>query len=605
MLWGWNVMGIFRGTDLKRAMPPVLLAVILAAGTASAQPQTPARANFENIAPESATGRSEKQAVRAVSYLNAAANPLAAAAGAEIMAAGGSAVDAAIATALVLNLVEPQSAGIGGGGFMLVWDNARKTLRAFDGRETAPAGVDRRLFFDAAGRRKGFMEAVVGGASVGVPGMLRMFELVHADYGRLPWAALFQPAIRLAETGFAVSPRLHALLERDQQLRSNPPARALFYTESGAPKPVGSLLANVPFAAVLRRIAAEGADAFYRGQIAADIVAAVRDAANPGAMTLEDLASYRARERDPVCAPYRVYRVCTMPPPSSAVNMLQALGILAHFDLGQLHPLSPDAVHLIAQASRLGYADRDYYVGDPDHIRLPLEGMIDRGYLAGRAKLLDPGRGSIIPAAPGEPPSKHGALPAYGRDSAIELPSTTHVSTVDAARNAVAMTVTIENVFGSKQMVHGFLLNNQLTDFSAEAEENGRAVANRIEPNKRPRSSMAPTVVFNADGSLRLVVGSPGGSRILGYVAQTVIGVLDWQLDIQQAISLPHYLDRNTGLELEEGTAAAGLADTMRARGHKASVIELNSGLQGIEIHRDGSLIGGADPRREGVAVGR
>lgn len=596
-------MGIFRRTRLKRAMPAslaLLLGLFLAAEAAFGQ----TRSNFEAIAPESATGRSEKQATRAGSYMTAAANPHAAEAGAGIMAAGGSAVDAAIATALVLNLVEPQSAGIGGGGFMLVWDNARKMLRAFDGRETAPAGVDRRLFFDAAGRRKGFMEAVVGGASVGVPGMLRMFELVHAEYGRLPWATLFQPAIRLAEAGFPVSPRLHALLERDQQLRQMPQARALFYTEAGAAKPVGSLLVNPAFAAVLRRVATEGANAFYTGQIAADIVAAVRNAPNPGAMALEDLAAYRAKERDPVCAPYRVYRVCSMPPPSSAVNMLQALGILSHFDLAQLAPLSPEAVHLIAQAGRLGYADRDVYIGDPDHVRMPLDGMTERGYLAGRARLLDPARGSTIPATAGEPPSKHGAV-HFGRDSAIELPSTTHVSTVDAARNAVAMTVTIENVFGSKQMVHGFLLNNQLTDFSAEAEENGRPVANRIEPGKRPRSSMAPTVVFNADGSLRLVVGSPGGSRILGYVAQTVIGVLDWQLDIQQAISLPHYLDRNTGLELEEGTAAAALAETMRARGHKASVIDLNSGLQGIEIRSDGSLLGGADPRREGVAVGR
>ena len=531
-------MGIFRETGLKNAVPAglaVLLAVTLAAGSGFTQP----RSNFESIAPEAATGRSEKQATRAASYMNAAANPLAAEAGAEIMAAGGSAVDAAIATALVLNLVEPQSAGIGGGGFMLVWDNARKTLRAFDGRETAPAGVDRRLFFDAAGRKKGFMEAVVGGASVGVPGMLRMFELVHADYGRLPWAALFQPAIRLAEAGFPVSPRLHALLDGDRQLRQMPQARALFYTADGAAKPAGSLLVNAPLAAVLRRVAVEGADVFYTGQIAADIVAAVRNAPNPGGMAPEDLATYRAKERDPVCAPYRVYRVCTMSPPSSAVNMLQALGILSHFDLARLNPLAPDAVHLVAQAERLGYADRDFYVGDPDHVRMPLEGMTERGYLAGRAKLLDHARGSTQPAAPGEPPSKHGAA-NFGKDSAIELPSTTHVSTVDAARNAVAMTVTIENVFGSKQMVHGFLLNNQLTDFSAEAEENGRPVANRIEPGKRPRSSMAPTVVFNADGSLRLVVGSPGGSRILGYVAQTVIGVLDWKLDVQQAISLPH-----------------------------------------------------------------
>ncbi|MEK9967796.1 MAG: gamma-glutamyltransferase, partial [Ferrovibrio sp.] len=523
----------------------------------------------------------------------AAANPLAAEAGAAIMAQGGSAVDAAIATALVLNLVEPQSAGIGGGGFMLVWDNAKRRLRAFDGRETAPAGVDRRLFFDPAGRRKTFMEAVVGGASVGVPGMLRMFELAHAEYGRLPWAALFQPVIQLAETGFAVSPRLHALLEGDRYLRQIPQARELFYTESGAARPVGSLLINRPFATVLRRIAVEGAVAFYEGQVAADIVAAVRNAANPGGMVLADLAGYRAKERDPVCAPYRVYRVCTMPPPSSAVNMLQALGILSHFDLARHGPLSAEAVHLIAQAERLGYADRDFYVGDPDRVRMPLEGMMDPGYLAGRARLLDPERGSSQPATPGEPPTKHGSLPLYGRDAAIELPSTTHVSVVDSARNAVSMTVTIENVFGSKQMVHGFLLNNQLTDFSTDAEDrDGRPVANRIEPDKRPRSSMAPTVVFNTDGSLRLVVGSPGGSRILGYVAQAIVGVLDWNLDIQQAISLPHYLDRNTGLELEEGTAAAGLADVMRGRGHKVGVLELNSGLHGIEVRPGASPMG-------------
>lgn len=564
----------------------------------------PAPKNFESIAPESATGRAEKQAVRASQYMAAAANPLAAEAGAAILAKGGSAVDSAIATALVLNLVEPQSAGIGGGGFMLIWDAAQKKLRAFDGRETAPAAVDRRLFYDAAGDRKRFMDAVVGGASVGVPGMLRMFELVHGDYGKLPWSELFQPAIALAESGFPVSPRLYALLRENTSFQINPQARALFYAADGNPKPVGSLLVNRPLADTFRRVAKEGAQAFYTGEIAADIVAAVRQAPqNPGGMALEDLAVYKAKERDPVCAPYRAYRVCTMPPPSSSVNMLQALGILAHFDLGKLPPLSPDAVHLVAQASRLAYADRELYVGDPDFVQMPLAGMTERGYIAQRARLLDPQKGSAEPAAPGEPPSRHGAL-FFGRDSAIELPSTTHVSTVDAQRNAVAMTVTIENVFGSRQMVRGFILNNQLTDFSSEAVENGRLVANRIEPGKRPRSSMAPTVVFDADGALRLVVGSPGGSRILGYVAQTVIGVLDWNLDIQQAISLPHYLDRNAGLELEKDTEAASLADAMRQRGHKVSIGDLNSGLQGIEV-RGGELIGGADPRREGIAVGR
>ncbi len=590
-------------TKRSSCLPGVLaIMLVLAMVPAWAQPRT----MFENIAPEAATGRTEKAAVRASQYMAAAANPHAAEAGAQIMASGGSAVDAAIAAALVLNLVEPQSAGIGGGGFMLVWDNARQRLRAFDGRETAPAGVNLQLFYDAAGKKKSFMEAVVGGASVGVPGMLRMFELVHAEYGKLPWADLFQPAIRLAEAGFTVSPRLHELLSQDRYLRDIPQARALFYTADGAAKPTGSLLVNTAFATVLRRIASEGANAFYSGAIAADIVATVNAApGNPGNMTLADLAGYRAQERDPVCAPYRAYRVCTMPPPSSAVNMLQALGILSHFDLARHAPLSPEAVHLIAQAERLGYADRDYYVADPDHVQMPLSGMTDRGYLAGRARQVDPLQGSSQPAQPGEPPTKHGAVQSFGRDSAVELPSTTHVSTVDMQRNAVAMTVTIENVFGSKQMTHGFLLNNQLTDFSSEAEENGRPVANRIAPGKRPRSSMAPTVVFNGDGSLRLVVGSPGGSRILGYVAQTIIGVLDWNLDIQQAISLPHYLDRNTGLELEKDTAAASLAEIMRARGHRVNVIELNSGLQGIEVMPGGDLVGGADPRREGVARGR
>lgn len=563
----------------------------------------PVPKSFESIAPESATGRSEKRAVRVSQYMAAAANPLAAEAGAAILAKGGSAVDSAIATALVLNLVEPQSAGIGGGGFMLVWDAAQKKLRAFDGRETAPAAVDRRLFYDKAGDRKRFIDAVVGGASVGVPGMLRMFEQVHGEYGKLPWAELFEPAIALAERGFPVSPRLYALLRENTSFQNNPQAMALFYAADGNPKSVGSLLVNQPLADTFRRVARDGAQAFYTGEIAADIVAAVRGAPqNPGGMTVEDLAGYRAKERDPVCAPYRAYRVCTMPPPSSSVNMLQALGILSHFNLAQYAPLSPDAVHLMAQASRLAYADRDLYVGDPDFVQMPLTGMTERGYIAGRARLVDPQRGSTEPAQPGEPPSRHGML--FGRDSAIELPSTTHVSTVDVQRNAVAMTVTIENVFGSRQMVRGFILNNQLTDFSSEAVENGRPVANRIEPGKRPRSSMAPTVVFNADGSLRLVVGSPGGSRILGYVAQTVIGVLDWNLDIQQAISLPHYLDRNVGLELEKDTEVAGLADVMRQRGHKVSIGELNSGLQGIEI-RGGELIGGADPRREGIAVGR
>lgn len=567
-----------------------------------AQPQPAAPAAYESIAPEAQTGRAEKAAVIASRYMVSSANPLAAQAGAQIMAEGGSAVDTAIATALVLNLVEPQSSGIGGGGFMLVWDAEAKKLRAFDGRETAPAGVDRKLFYDAVGKKKPFLDAVVGGASVGVPGLLRMFELAHGAYGRLPWAMLFDPAIRMAEQGFAISPRLHDLLARDSRLRDNATARDLFYQADGSPKPVGSLLVNRALAETLRRVAREGASAFYTGDIAADIVSAVRAAPNPGAISMADLAGYSAVERDPSCIAYRVYRVCTMPPPSSSIAMLQMLGILAQFDLPKLQPAGPDAIDIIAQASRLAYADRDFYIGDPDHVRLPLTGLLDRAYLRDRATLIRPGQVAPQPAAPGEPPQREGRL--YGRDTAPELPSTSHVSVVDAARNAVSMTITIENVFGSRQMVRGFLLNNQLTDFSADAVSNGRPVANRIEPGKRPRSSMTPVVAFDADGALRLVVGSPGGSRIIGYVARTVIGVLDWQMDIQQAIAQPHFLDRNVGLELEAGTPLAGLADEMRTRGHKVSVGEQGSGLQGIEV-RSGRLIGGADPRREGVAIGR
>lgn len=590
-------------TAFKHGIAVLAAAILLPAFVqrTSAQPQPAAPPAYESIAPEAQTGRAEKSAVIADQHMVSAANPLAAEAGAQVMAEGGSAVDAAIATALVLNLVEPQSSGIGGGGFMLVWDAAAKKLRAFDGREIAPAGVDRNLFYDAAGKKKPFLDAVVGGASVGVPGLLRMFELVHREYGRLPWARLFDPAIRMAEQGFAVSPRLHALLARDSRLRDNAAARDLFYQADGSPKPIGSLLVNTALADTLRRVAREGAGVFYGGDIAADIVSAVRAVPNAGALSLADLASYSAVERDPSCIAYRVYRVCTMPPPSSSIAMLQMLGMLAQYDLPKLQPAGPEAIDIIAQASRLAYADRDFYIGDPDHVRLPA-GLLDRGYLRDRAGLIRPGQAAPQPAAPGEPPQREGRL--YGRDTAPELPSTSHVSVVDAARNAVSMTVTIENVFGSRQMVRGFLLNNQLTDFSADAVSNGRPVANRIEPGKRPRSSMTPVVAFNADGSLRLVVGSPGGSRIIGYVARTVIGVLDWEQDIQQAIAQPHFLDRNTGLELEAGTPLAALADEMRARGHKVSVGELGSGLQGIEI-RSGRLIGGADPRREGVAIGR
>lgn len=579
----------------------LVLSLVLGAFAAPGLAQQPVPSN-EVIAPEAATGWADKKAVSARNHLTAAANPLAAAVGAKILAKGGSAVDAAIATGLALNVVEPQSSGIGGGGFMLVWDADKKRLRAFDGRETAPAAVDPKLFYDGE-RKKKFIDAVVGGASVGVPGELRLFELAHKEYGKLSWPELFEPAIELAEKGFPMSPRLFELLAAETRFPINPVAKDLYYTDEGKPKPVGTQIINAQLGQTFRLIARDGADAFYKGTIANDIVTAVRNApGNPGRMTTDDLANYKAKERDPLCLPYRTYKVCTVPPPSSSVNMLQMFGILAHFDVPALKPTSPEAITMLAQAGRIAYADRDFYVGDTDFVKAPIRGLIDPSYLRQRAMLLNRERGSDQPVQPGEPPEKQGMM--FGKDASPEIPSTTHVSIVDKDRNAVAMTVTIEAGFGSRQMARGFILNNQLTDFSADAEVDGKPVANRIEAGKRPRSSMAPTIVFEGEDKLRLVVGSPGGARILGYVAQTVVGVLDWKLNIQQAINMPHYLDRNTGLELESETSLAGLAEKMKARGHKVTVGELNSGLHGIEVMPDGTLRGGADPRREGVAVG-
>ncbi len=529
----------------------------------------------------------------------AAANPLAAEAGRAMLRRGGSAVDAAIATQMVLTLVEPQSSGIGGGAFLLHFDKGSGTIDAFDGRETAPAAIAPTVFLDAAGKPKPFMEAVVGGQSVGVPGVPRLLEGAHRTYGKLPWKDLFQPAIALAENGFAVSPRLHALLAREKHLKDDPAAGAYFYDPAGAPWPVGHVLKNAPLAETLRAIAAQGADAFYGGAIGADIVAAV--AARAGAMTLEDLAGYRAKQRAPLCRPYRVWLICTMPPPTSGgIASLQILGMLEAFDMGALAPGSPEAVHLVSETSRLAFADRARFVADTDFVDVPVDALLERGYLRRRAALISPDW-SLGQAGPGTPVPQKGD--AFGDGRAVELPSTSHLSVVDGDGNAVAMTTSVENVFGARLMVRGFLLNNQLTDFSFRPEANGRPVANRVEPGKRPRSSMSPTLVFDGKGRLVMTVGSPGGSRIIGYVVETVIGVLDWGLDMQAAISLPRHVNRNGATELEAGTPLADTVDALRAKGHQVKLRPLISGLHGIRVTPRG-LDGGADPRREGVAVG-
>lgn len=561
------------------------------------------------LAPEAASGYVDKPGWTARSFMVSAANPLAVDAGYDIIKQGGSAVDAAIAVQMVLGLVEPQSSGLGGGSLMLHFDGKR--LRALDGRETAPAAADERLFQDAGGNPMTYFDGLIGGRSVGVPGMLRMLERAHQQHGKLPWEALFAPAIRLAEQGFEVSPRLAKLLRDDPYLRQDPVAAAYFYDQYGQPRPVGHLLRNPALAAVMRRVASEGADAFYTGDIARDMVRKVRlHPRNPGRLTAEDIATYQAREREPLCATYRIWRICGMPPPSSGgLAVAQIMGILENTNIATLAPdsngLNAQAVHLFSEAGRLAYADRNRYVADPEFVPIPggAASLLDKRYLAQRAGLI--GERSMGTAAAGKP---DGMEVAWGDDVSPELPSTTHISVVDREGQAVAMTSTVESAFGSRQMVHGFLLNNELTDFSYLSVDDAGPVANRVQGGKRPRSSMAPTMVFDrSSGKLLLLLGSPGGGYIINYVAKTLVGVLDWRMDVQQAISLPNFGSRNGATELERNRFSAHFISVLKQKDHQIRLDEQTSGLQAImRVYRNGEEVwfGGADPRREGVARG-
>jgi gamma-glutamyltranspeptidase/glutathione hydrolase len=552
-------------------------------------------------APEGATGRAAHALGRSTKYMVAAANPLAAEAGREMLRAGGSAVDAAIAVQLVLTLVEPQSSGLGGGAFLVHWDARTRTVATLDGRETAPASATPERFLARDGKPMPFMAAVVGGRSVGVPGTMRLVEAAHRRWGKLAWARLFEPAIRLAEDGFSISPRLNGLLRQDTALRADRIARAQFYEADGAPKPVGTVLRNPALARTLRTLATEGADAFYAGPIADDIVSSVMlHPANPGDMTLADLAAYRAVERPPVCGTYRIYRVCGMGPPSSgAIALQQILGVLETANLARMGP-GPQAVHWFAEAGRLAFADRALYLADPDFVAVPVRGLIDPDYVRGRAALVRPER-SMRRASPGDPPFRKSerAAPPEGIEH-----GTSHISVVDADGNAVAMTTTIESQFGARIMTRsGFLLNNELTDFNFAPVQDGRPVANRVEGGKRPRSSMAPTIVFDAFGRLYAVTGSPGGSQIVGFVAKTLVAILDWKLDPQTAVDLPNALSRNGPTELEAGTEAEAWKPALETKGHDVVLTEMTSGIQAIVVTPEGFL-GGADSRREGVAIG-
>lgn len=573
------------------------------------------------LAPEAASGfRSDLQTRHATKYMAAAANPLAAEAGRDMLRQGGSAIDAAIAMQAVLTLVEPQSSGIGGGALIVLWDG--KKVRTYDGRETAPAGATEKLFLQADGTPMPFTQAQIGGRSVGTPGVLRALELAHQKHGRLPWAKLFEPAITLAEQGFAISPRLHRLIAADSSLRRSPEMVAYFLNADGSPKAVGTRLQNPAFAGVLRRIAHEGPDALYKGPVAEEIVAKVQGHANPGSLTLNDLKGYSAKERAPLCTDYKRWQVCGMPPPSSGgIAVAQILGTLEalesrdkRFALAPMKPLetgapagiepTPDAVHLISEAERLAYADRAQYVADTDFVPVPVKGLVDPAYLTSRAALI--GDRSMGTAKPGTPP---GIQVAYAPDRSPLRISTSQVVAVDDLGGAVSMTTTVESAFGSHLMVQGFLLNNQMTDFSFIPEENGQKVANRVEPGKRPRSSMAPTLIFDRQsGEFVATLGSPGGSQIIEYVAKTTIGLLDWNLDPQAAISLPNFGSRNGPTELEQGQFSAGLIQALKDKGHSVNEIDMTSGTQAIVRVRDAqgnaSWAGGADPRREGEALG-
>ncbi|MDO6459123.1 gamma-glutamyltransferase [Granulosicoccaceae sp. 1_MG-2023] len=551
--------------------------------------------------PEFTSGRIPQQLASAEKHMVASANPYATEAGLAILRRGGSAVDAAIAVQLVLNLVEPESSGIGGGGFALLWDAGKQQLSTIDGREKAPMQAGESLFIEN-GETMNWWEALAGGRSVGTPGVPAMLWEMHQKGGKLPWAALFEPAISLAEDGFEISPKLaHSIANNTNPALGRYDAAWDYFFPGGQALKKGRVVKNPAFADTLRRLAQLGPAAFYKGQIAMDIVDTVRGARdNPGLLSEADLAAYKAVERPPVCAPWRQFRICGMGPPTSGgVTVIQIMKLLEELDYARLTPMSAEFTHWFTQASRLAYADRDRYLADSDFVDVPVEGLLDESYLAGRRKLMreqDTG-----PLSAGQPPGAETALlDAYSPEPA----GTTHFSIIDADGNAVSMTSSIEMAFGSTLMVRGFLLNNQLTDFSfAPTDQDGQKVANRVEPGKRPRSSMSPMMVFNDQGELYMLIGSPGGSRIIGYVARTLLATLGFGLDIQQAIDLPHVVNRNGSTDLEAGTAAESLADALRERGHEVSIRDLNSGLHGIVI-LDHLLTGGADPRRVGEARG-
>ncbi|MEM9043142.1 MAG: gamma-glutamyltransferase [Pseudomonadota bacterium] len=546
--------------------------------------------------PEAASGWTPKPEVLAKQQMIVAANPLATAAGLDMLNAGGSAADAAIASLLVLNVVEPQSSGIGGGAFALV--HGPDGLTSFDARETAPMAATPELFFKD-GEKMGWVEAVPTGRSVGVPGLVKLMAELHDHHGRLPWPKLFQPAIKLAENGFEVSPRLATLVADYRDWLEGTDAATLFLP-GGTPIVEGDLLRNRPMARTLRRLALSGPDLFYEGPLALEMVRSVHAGEVPGQLMADDFAKYEVIERDPVCMIYLEYQVCGMGPPSSgATTVGQILGLIAA--TGDA-PLGAEGAHLFAEASRLAYADRAAYLGDSDFVKVPVKGLLDPLYLAERAALIPLDKASEGKAAAGDPPWHEGS---WAPDHSTSSPGTTHLSVIDKRGLAISLTASIETAFGSKRMAGGFLLNNQLTDFSfSPVDETGTPIVNAPEAGKRPRSSMAPTIVMQG-GKVILLAGSPGGSRIPEYVAGNLVSILSHGMTPAEAVAQGHVSQRNRGKIVLEDGMQTQLGEALEAKGHEVEFSSLTSGLHVIQVMSDGTLAGGADPRREGVALGR
>ena len=571
------------------------------------------RTALADLLPERPSGWVDKPGWTARRQMVAAANPLATDAGHQMLRAGGSALDAAIAAQMVLTLVEPQSSGIGGGALLMHFDGRRTD--AWDGRETAPAAADEQMFLGADGRPQAYGDAVFGGRAVATPGVVKMLEAAHRVHGSLPWAQLFEPAIALAEQGFAISPRLHGLMQADRLLRRDALARAFYYAADGTALPVGHLLRNPALAEVLRAIAQQGSAGLHAGPVAADMLARVNTHSVPGRMAAADLAGYTPVRREPLCTSWRtIYRVCGFPPPSSGhIAMLQVLGMMEAGAPAQLNQGVPDVdwLHRYVEATRLAYADRALYVADPAFAGAPAgewASLLQPDYVGARAALIGPRRAAQVEA--GRPPGMTATVLAPMPEQAET--GTSHVSVVDDRGRAVALTSSVESAFGARVMSDGgtglsggFLLNNHMTDFALQpADAQGRAVANRIQPGKRPRSSMSPTLVFDArNGELLMTLGSPGGSFIIHFTGRTLLGTLAWGLDVQKAIDLPHFGSTGGPVWLEKGRFPPATVQALRERGHTVNEIELTSGLQAVQ-RTTGGWFGAADPRREGIVRG-